>query len=91
MSRTACIFVAVLAMSGASSDDLQAQVFEVGGGNSSLYQAGGGSVTIHAPSYDFSIGAGTVDGHLLEGARMIKATPHGTYIFGDERIDRCAE
>ena len=87
MSRTACIFVAVLAMSGASTDDLHAQVFEVGGGNSSLYQAGGGSVTIHAPNYDFSIGAGTVDGHLLEGARMIKATPHGTYIFGDDRID----
>lgn len=66
---------------------LEAQVFEVGGGTSSLYQAGGGSLTMHAPSYDFTLGAGTVDGHLLEGTRMLKATPHGTYILGDDRID----
>jgi hypothetical protein len=66
---------------------LSAQVFEVNGGNSSLYQAGGGSVTVRAPSYNFTIGAGTVDGHLLEGARMIKVTPRGTFLFGDDRVD----
>jgi hypothetical protein len=66
---------------------LGAQVFEIGGGTSSLYQAGGGSVTIHGSGYDLTLGAGTVDGHLLEGGRILKTTPNGTYVFGDDRID----
>ncbi|MFC5865463.1 carboxypeptidase-like regulatory domain-containing protein [Acidicapsa dinghuensis] len=66
---------------------LKGQVFELSGGNSSLYQAGGGALSIHAPDTEFTLGAGTVDGHLLEGARMLRSTPHGTYIAGDERLD----
>jgi hypothetical protein len=81
------VSLAIGALSWGTPTALVAQVFEVGGGTSSLYQAGGGSLTIHAPSYDFTVGAGTVNGHLLEGTRMLKATPHGTYIFGDDRID----
>ena len=64
-----------------------AQVFEVGGGTSSLYQAGGGSLTMHSKGFDMTIGAGTADGHLLEGGRILKSTRNGTYIFGDDRID----
>jgi hypothetical protein len=65
---------------------LQAQVFEVGGGTSTLYQATGGGVTMHGRSYDLTVGGGTIDGHVLGGAQMIKATPHATYIIGDDRI-----
>jgi len=77
----------VFAVSVVASVRLTAQVFEVGGGTSSLYQAGGGAVTIHAKSYDLNIGAGTVDGHLLGGARLLKKTERGTYVVGDDRID----
>jgi hypothetical protein len=66
---------------------LAAQVFEVGGGSSSLYQASGGSITIHAPGYDATLGAGLIDGHVLGGARLIKATERGKLIFGDDRIN----
>jgi hypothetical protein len=62
------------------------QVFELRGGTSTLYQAGGGSITMHAPSYDLTVGAGTIDGHIYEGAQLIKATPHAKYILGDDRI-----
>ena len=66
---------------------LRAQVVEVSGGTSSLYQAGGGSVTVRASGLDFTVGAGTVNGEVLEGVRMVKATPRGSYTFGDNRID----
>jgi hypothetical protein len=65
---------------------LLAQVFEVGGGTSTLYQATGGGVTVRAKTYDLTIGAGIIDGHILGGAQMVKATPHATYILGDDRI-----
>lgn len=87
MSRFACNFVVLLCVSCGFSTPLLAQVFEIGGGNSSLYQAGGGSITMHAPSYDFTIGAGTANGHLLEGAQLVKATAFGKYIVGDDRIN----
>jgi hypothetical protein len=86
-SRSLWLSLAVVAAGAVKAIPASAQVVEVGGGNSSLYQAGGGSVTLHAQSYDFNIGAGTVDGHLLGGVRMVKKTEHGTYIAGDDRID----
>jgi hypothetical protein len=70
-----------------TSRSAQAQVFEVSGGNSSLYQAGGGSITMQGSNFNMTIGAGTVDGHLLEGIRTTKNTPRGALIFGDDRID----
>lgn len=83
MSRSVCIFVWLLLVCGT----LSAQVFEISGGNSSLYQAGGGSITVHAPSYDLTLGAGTASGHIIEGLRLVKATERAKYIFGDDRID----
>lgn len=62
------------------------QAIELSGGTSTLYQAGGGSITVHAPSYDLTLGAGTIDGHIYEGAQLVKATPHAKYILGDDRI-----
>lgn len=66
---------------------LSAQTFELSGGTSTLYQAGGGSITVRAPSYDFTLGAGTIDGHIFEGAQLIKATTHAKYILGDDHIN----
>ena len=65
---------------------LPAQVFEVGGGTSSLVQGSGGSITTHAASYDLTLGAGSLQGHLVEGARLVKATPQAKYILGDNQI-----
>jgi len=87
ISRSLRLSLVFLAWGGTKTVTAWAQVVEIGGGNSSLYQAGGGSVTIHASSYDLSLGAGTVDGHILGGARMLKKTERGTYVIGDERID----
>jgi hypothetical protein len=85
--RPFCISGLVLFASLCLQPSLFAQVFEIGGGTSTLYQAGGGSITMHASSYDVTMGAGSIDGHILEGARLVKATPHATYILGDDRID----
>jgi hypothetical protein len=84
--RVACILGLSILLSPWLQTSLLAQVFEVGGGTSTLYQASGGGVTVHAPSYDLTVGAGVIDGHLLGGAQMVKATPHATYILGDDRI-----
>jgi hypothetical protein len=66
---------------------LSAQVFQVGGGTSSLYQSGGGSITVRASSYNLTLGAGTVAGHIFEGAKLVKATSNAKYILGDDLID----
>jgi hypothetical protein len=84
--RVACILGLSILLSPWLQTSLLAQVFEVGGGTSTLYQATGGGVTVHAPSYDLTVGAGVIDGHVLGGAQMVKATPHETYILGDDRI-----
>lgn len=62
------------------------QALELNGGTSTLYQAGGGSIVVHAPSYDLTLGAGTIDGQIFEGAQLIKATSKAKYILGDDRI-----
>ena len=64
-----------------------AQVFEVSGGNSSLYQAGGGSVSMHAVHSDLTIGAGMMDGHFGYGATMEKQVGHSVYSAGDEQLN----
>ena len=66
---------------------LRAQVFEVGGGTSTLFQGSGGSITTHAASYDLTLGAGSIGGQIIEGARLVKATPHAKYTVGDDQID----
>lgn len=63
------------------------QVFEISGGNSSLYQAGGGSASVHAPTYNMTIGAGTIDGHFSYGANIEREVGSDLYIAGDQQID----
>ena len=66
--------------------NLLGQVFEVSGGSSSLYQAQGGTVAVHGPSYNASIGAGIVAGKFIGGANLTKVIGRSTYIFGDDYI-----
>lgn len=47
-----------------------AQVFKIGGGSSSLYDAQGGSFEMQSRKYSFSLGLGAVDGKLRLGARL---------------------
>jgi hypothetical protein len=65
----------------------RAQVFEVSGGNSSLYQAGGGSVSMHTPGSETTIGAGMINGHFGYGAKTEKQIGKSVYSAGDEQID----
>jgi len=66
--------------------NLYGQVFEVSGGSSSLYQAQGGTIAAHGPSYDASIGAGIVAGQFIGGANLTKMIGRSTYILGDDYI-----
>ncbi len=66
--------------------NLRAQVFEVNGGSSSLYDAQGGTLTAKGPSYDASLGAGIVAGKLVGGANLTKVIGRATYLAGDDYI-----
>ncbi len=90
MSFRSPILVASLAIYGfglATSAQLAAQAIELSGGDSSLYQASGGTVSLHGANYEMSLAAGSANGTFLEGARMVRTTSNGTYILGDDRID----
>lgn len=65
---------------------LQAQVFQVRGGASSLYQADGGSITARGSSFDASAGAGILDGKIVGGANLRKMVGHSTWIFGSDYV-----
>jgi len=62
------------------------QAFEVGGGSSSLFQASGGSVEVHAQNYQGWFGIGSLDGHLRLGASLSEQWRGSTFTFGDEII-----
>src|SRR5712691_2116811 len=64
----------------------RAQVFEVGGGSSSLFQASGGSVEVHAKDYQGWFGIGSLDGHWRLGASLSEQWRSSTFTFGDEII-----
>ena len=51
---------------------LRAQVFELNGGASSLYDAQGATLTARGPSFDASLGAGLVDGKFVGGCDIIR-------------------
>ncbi len=87
MFRVLWILALVVFVSLCFEPFLLAQVFEVGGGTSTLYQAGGGSIKVRAPNYDLTLGAGSIDGHILGGARLVTSTPHAKFTFGDDLID----
>jgi hypothetical protein len=63
------------------------QVFELSAGDSSLYQAAGGSLALHAPSYDAVVGGGMIAGRMHYGAAISKTVKSTTYSLGDGKID----
>jgi hypothetical protein len=75
-----CLLIAM------ASPRLSAQVFEVNGGASSLYQAQGGTLTARGPSYDASLSGGVVAGKLVGGANLTRVIGRGTYVIGDDYI-----
>lgn len=87
MFRVLWILALVVFVSSCFQSPLMAQVFEVGGGTSTLYQAGGGSIKVRAPNYELTFGAGSIDGHILGSARLVTSTAHAKFIFGDDLIN----
>jgi len=83
----ALAFAALVAIALLSPGRLHAQVFELNGGNSSLYQAGGGSFSIHAPGYDASVGAGVIGGHFTYGGSIRKQIGNYLVTAGDDEVD----
>ncbi|HTV16638.1 MAG TPA: hypothetical protein VME68_18095 [Acidobacteriaceae bacterium] len=65
---------------------MRAQVFEVNGGTSSLYDAQGATITARGPSFDASLGAGVVDGKLVGGANLTRKIGNATYVAGSDYI-----
>jgi len=65
---------------------LRAQVFQVNGGTSSLYQADGGTISARGPSFDASAGAGVLDGKFVGGVNLTKMIGGSTYIAGSDYI-----
>lgn len=68
------------------SSRLPAQVFELNGGSSSLYQAQGGTLTARGPSFDASLSGGIVAGKLVGGANLTKVIGRSTFLAGDDYI-----
>jgi len=79
-------FSCVILLIAAIGPKLMAQVFQVRGGASSLYQAQGGALVMHASGYQASLGAGTVGGRFVGGANFTKVVGRSTWIAGDDYI-----
>jgi len=65
---------------------LRAQVFKLQGGDSTLFNASGGSLDIKALNYDGTLGGGMFEGHFELGASL-RTQIHGyTWTAGDDTI-----
>jgi hypothetical protein len=84
--RTDVRFHCLVLLIAVVSPCLQAQVFEVNGGASSLYQAQGGTLSAKGPGYDASLSGGVVAGRLVGGANFTKMIGRSTYIVGDDYV-----
>ncbi len=65
---------------------LSAQIFTLEGGTSTLFNADGGTMSVKAPNYDGSIGAGMYQGHFLMGAVARTKLMGYTVISGDDTV-----
>src|SRR5882757_2709428 len=65
---------------------LPAQVFKIEGGTSTLFNADGGTITMKAPNYDASFGAGTFGGHFELGAVARTKVMGYTVTAGDDNV-----
>jgi hypothetical protein len=64
----------------------RAQVFRLQGGDSTLFQAQGGSVEFKAANYSGSLGAGLFEGHFGLGANLRTQIRGYTYTAGDDAV-----
>jgi hypothetical protein len=64
---------------------VRGQVFQLGAGSSSLFQAHGGSLSFQSPKYEGWVGVGNLDGFRL-GASLKTQLLGSTLTFGDESI-----
>jgi len=69
-----------------AASPLSAQIFKIQGGDSTLFQAEGGSLDVKAPNYEGNLGAGFFDGHFQLGAVMRTKFRDETLIGGDDAI-----
>lgn len=65
---------------------LPAQVFKIDGGTSTLFNADGGTITMKAPNYETSFGAGTFDGRFELGALARTKVMGYTVTAGDDNV-----
>jgi hypothetical protein len=82
--RTRMLMLAALALLIAPR--LCAQVFKVQGGDSTLFQAQGGSLEFKAPNYSGSVGAGMFAGRFQFGANFRTHFDGYTFTGGDDSI-----
>ncbi len=64
----------------------RAQVFELGGGASTLFGANGGSVEVHGQDYQGWLGIGSLDGHLRFGSSFSENWHGSLLTIGDDII-----
>jgi hypothetical protein len=65
---------------------LGAQAVSLSGGTSTLYQSQGGTISVHGPSYNASLGAGMIGGEFFGGAQLVKNLEHGKLTLGTDNI-----
>lgn len=65
---------------------IAAQVLQLSGGTSTLYQSQGGSISFYSPNYNAKMGFGFVNGQASGGATLNKITKDATYTIGDDYI-----
>ena len=65
---------------------VHAQVLEVNGGSSSLYQSQGGSILLHGAAYESEVGAGLISGRLVAGGHIAYRNKANTYSAGVEEV-----
>ncbi|MGI4853885.1 MAG: hypothetical protein ACRYF4_07570 [Janthinobacterium lividum] len=61
---------------------ISAQLLELSGGTSTLYQAQGASLTLHGAGFESGLSGGMTNGHFLAGAYLRHVTPAATYSLG---------
>jgi len=65
---------------------LNAQIFKLQGGDSTLFQAQGGSLDFQAPNYSGSLGAGLFEGKFEMGATLRTQFRGYTFTGGDDSV-----
>ncbi|MBS1800556.1 MAG: hypothetical protein JSS95_12115 [Acidobacteria bacterium] len=78
--------IAAVFFFAASAAPLCAQVIELSGGTSTLFQSQGGTVTVHARGYAASAGAGTIGGKFYSGGQLVKSFEQRTLILGTDNV-----